>query len=544
MFILAAFRGGRNALLQKIGRLGVTPPILQALTLSSSSIPENSPSDTIVGSIFNLQPSSIATLSDDAGGRFKVVTIAGSRKIAAAAVPTNYEAATSHNITIVETLAGATGNPKPTTLSIAVGNLNDTNPNAFTLNDVTGVVAGSVQTSNAITIAGLGAADTVTAAVSGDASSQLQRNGGAWVSGPIAGVVNTDTIAVRHTAAASGSTIVNTTLTIGTTSDTFSSTTAAATMSAPVLTKTSGAGVNPMTFSEAIPADVYAGYGREIQAASDNGFVTILQDLYDAVTEGQIAGDADDWTTARRISDDVLEALLLSWTGTRYFRMRYFLDLDASTRITSAWSNTITETFSSVALSATNKHANMTVSGAPLLTAQAASFDGAAQLVAADTVKTGGVRMWAFKLTAIDGELGLGIDDGTGNFVAASGVNSPRSGQDNAKGVYLAVWSTGFQIVMNTAGTMVASGSAGAADGWAVNDEYTFVQDDTANTVKIWRTRAGIDRLLGTATGVTQAAMLPFGGGNRNGVTGTFNFGGSPFALAVGNQDSAVGYQS
>jgi hypothetical protein len=313
----------------------------------------------------------------------------------------------------------------------------------------------------------------------------------------------------------------------------------------PFLVKTSGAGASPVTFTETIPNGIVAGYGREIQRASDGPFTTVVQDLYNAVTEGQLAGDPVDWAVdARRLSDDVLEALNLSWAGFGALRVRYFLDIDATTRLYSDWSNVITETFSNVALSAANKQADIALTGVPTLTAQAASWNGSAQMVSADTAKPGGRRMWAVKVTAVDGEIGFGVDDGTGNFATASGVASPRSGQDNAKGLYFAAWSTGFQIVRNTGGTVFASGFGGAADGYAVNDEYTVIQDDDANTVEFWRTRAGVDRLLGTATAVTQATMLPFGGSNRNGATLVFNFGGSAFALAAGNRGGAVGYQS
>jgi hypothetical protein len=217
---LARWGVSRNALATGIAG---APPTLLALALSNSSIPENSGAGTIVGTILNGQGGTFS-LSVDGGGRFTIA----SGKIVATATATDYETATSHSITIVETLAGATGSPKSTVLTIAVANLNDTNPTAFTFTDVTGVSPSAAQTSNTITVAGLGASDSASAAVSGDASSQLQKNGGAWVSGPVT-VVNGDTIAVRHTSSSTAGTVVNTTLTIGTTTDTFSSTTAGGT---------------------------------------------------------------------------------------------------------------------------------------------------------------------------------------------------------------------------------------------------------------------------------------------------------------------------
>jgi hypothetical protein len=191
-------------------------------SLSNNNINENSSAGTVVGSIQNLTAGSSLSLSADGGGRFAISGTA----LVTTATATDYETATSHSITIVETLAGAIGTPKSTTLTIGVVNLNDTNPTAFTFTDVTGVPLATTETSNTITVAGLGASDTATASISGDPTSQLQKNGGAWVSGPVS-VVNTDTLAVRHTSSGSNSVAISTTLTVGTASDTFTSTTTA-----------------------------------------------------------------------------------------------------------------------------------------------------------------------------------------------------------------------------------------------------------------------------------------------------------------------------
>lgn len=105
--------------------------------------------------------------------------------------------------------------------------------NPFTLLDVADVTAGQVQTSNLITVAGLGSGNSLQASISGDESSQMSKNGGAYGAGPVT-VSDGDTLRVRHTASANGSTAVNTTLAIGTTTDTFTSTTAAVASTASV----------------------------------------------------------------------------------------------------------------------------------------------------------------------------------------------------------------------------------------------------------------------------------------------------------------------
>jgi hypothetical protein len=107
---------GRDRVLRSRGAVAAA---LNALTLSANSITENSAAGTVVGAIQNRTAGSTLSLSDDAGGRF---AISGSN-IVAGATATNYETATSHNITIVETLAGAIGTPRSTTLTINVNNV-------------------------------------------------------------------------------------------------------------------------------------------------------------------------------------------------------------------------------------------------------------------------------------------------------------------------------------------------------------------------------------------------------------------------------------
>lgn len=101
----------------------------------------------------------------------------------------------------------------------------DSTPDAFSFTDVTGQSLSTVVASDVETITGLTGSSPVS--LSGSASSEWRKNGGTWTSSP-GTVVNNDTVQVRHTTSASFSTAVNTTLTIGGVSDTFTTTTAAA----------------------------------------------------------------------------------------------------------------------------------------------------------------------------------------------------------------------------------------------------------------------------------------------------------------------------
>ena len=100
----------------------------------------------------------------------------------------------------------------------------DTTPNQFSFTDVTDVAVSTTQTSNTITLSGMDSGATASVSVTGGTYS---KNSGAYTSS--AGTAQDgDTFSVRHTSSASNSTSVNTTLTVDTISDTFTSTTEAA----------------------------------------------------------------------------------------------------------------------------------------------------------------------------------------------------------------------------------------------------------------------------------------------------------------------------
>ncbi len=96
----------------------------------------------------------------------------------------------------------------------------DTTPDPITFTDLTGIALSTLQTSTAITVSGI----TGPAPISIVGGEYELNSSGTWTSS--AGTVaNTDTVRVRHTSAATNSTVVDTTLTIGGVSDTFTSTT-------------------------------------------------------------------------------------------------------------------------------------------------------------------------------------------------------------------------------------------------------------------------------------------------------------------------------
>ena len=91
-------------------------PDLIALTLDADEIVSGSDADTLVGSVVGATSGSTLSLTDDAGGRF----VLDGLDIVAGATPTDYDTATSHNITIRETLADSSNSPRDSVIGIDV----------------------------------------------------------------------------------------------------------------------------------------------------------------------------------------------------------------------------------------------------------------------------------------------------------------------------------------------------------------------------------------------------------------------------------------
>ena len=122
----------------------------------------------------------------------------------------------STSVTTTLTVGGTSGSFVSTTVAPTLA------PNTFTFTDESPVARGLPQTSNLITVAGLSSGYSTSVSVSGGTYS---KNGGAYTSATDNTVVNGDTFRVKHTSSSVVSTAVNTTLTIGGVSDTYTTTT-------------------------------------------------------------------------------------------------------------------------------------------------------------------------------------------------------------------------------------------------------------------------------------------------------------------------------
>ena len=94
-------------------------PVLNALSLSVASVAEDAVAGTLVGAVQGYTPGASIGLVDDAGGRF----VLSGTDIVTGPTGLDYETATSHSITLRETLAEASNSPRDTGLTIAVSDV-------------------------------------------------------------------------------------------------------------------------------------------------------------------------------------------------------------------------------------------------------------------------------------------------------------------------------------------------------------------------------------------------------------------------------------
>ncbi len=152
-------------------------------------------------------------------------TMAASQAFASNGLAQHYMATNTGtgSVTVAFTKSGS-GNPqnRMTGFVIRENGASDTTPDAFTFTDATGAALSSVNTSNAITVAGIDAAAAIS--ITGGTYSI---NGGSYTSS--SGTITVgQTVTVKATASGSYSTAVNAVLTIGGVSDTYTVTTRAA----------------------------------------------------------------------------------------------------------------------------------------------------------------------------------------------------------------------------------------------------------------------------------------------------------------------------
>lgn len=127
--------------------------VLNVLALSSSVISEGSSTGTQIGAVQNATAGSTLSLLDSAGDRFAVLA----NNVVRGDTALDFEAATSHQITIRETLASASNSPRDTVLTISVSNV-------FEQPDLGALALGSAATQGSVVaISGATAGSSITA---------------------------------------------------------------------------------------------------------------------------------------------------------------------------------------------------------------------------------------------------------------------------------------------------------------------------------------------------------------------------------------------
>lgn len=513
-------------------------------TLTGSfSVPENSAVGTIVGTPTGFTTGSNKLLTVNGNGAFAIDPVSGQITVADG-TKIDYETATSISITVRELHPDGINSPNDTVFSVGVINQNDTNPNAFSFTPATGVALGALETSNTITIAGMGAADTCIASLSGDATSRLSKNGGAYVTGPLS-VVNGDTVTVRHTASASYSTTVSTTLTIGTTSATYSSTTLAASgLSALSIAFDTAdgwtTGQNPPAIALTLPVDgsVTIGDWYQIEYANNNAFTGSTLSSWNQITSDDIENSADGpgfdfvWGTPPS-------------SGLTYFRAWAATD-NAGTGKSPA-SNIISDTLSSAGAtviltggiygSGNFDKSKMIVVSSPFYQWVQQGFVGSQTFVRGTkaAIRTQFYTEWllnGWNSNASVSAVWFGFDDrsvdlnrgGVGTIIALPGNASGGPGitfETHKAGTTIRAWCNGSSQTLNL---------TGVTGGFAVGDRIGIESDTTAHTHHVFHIRGATVVDLGTITLTSQipSSVWPIAGskdGNGTAADGSSDCG-------------------
>jgi hypothetical protein len=146
---------------------------LNALSLDADELTENSAEDTAVGAVQDKTSGSTLTLIDTAGGRFKL----SGTNIVAGATPSDYEVATSYEITLRETHPDASNSPRDTVIEVTIlddPDDTDTVPDAFEAGDWS-IAAGDEEADVTISSLPADGGDTIT-------DVEYRLDGGSWVS--------------------------------------------------------------------------------------------------------------------------------------------------------------------------------------------------------------------------------------------------------------------------------------------------------------------------------------------------------------------------
>lgn len=486
------------------GKSGGGVSQLRQLSLSNASTPENSTNGTTVGTIIGGQSGSTFSMTDTAGSRFSLSGTTVSR----GATGLNYEAATSHSVTIRETNASYSNSPRDTVIAIGVTNVFE----AASLGALS-LDADTAQQDIAATINITGATTGSTLSVaSGALPDGLTLNSGARTISGTPTDSGTFAFTLRETLADSANSPRDNSLSIEVAAEgTF--------ITAPDLTLTSGTD-NPPVFDIDIVDDT----------AGEGDFVQLRIDTVDTYDSGDLLEQERillwDGTTFVLADPDTFEPS--NWTiqmtleeGVEYFvSARIHRDLGYDD-LYSLWSDDVsftmdvpvTETLTSWAsTTGANKSTYVTVGGTNNLvfTGPGGGFTGAPCSVRGTQARSTGKRYFELLIGSRGASfIHIGVDDGTDHLGDTGTTNFSRPGRNNTSGVGLkgGLGSSTCEIGFNNSAYETPTwGGTGSADGDRLGCKVDFDNDTVTFYRKLGATWSQIGN---TVTGVTFAALYP-----------------------------------
>lgn len=163
-------------------------------------------------------------IHDSSGGALNQTDAGGSASYSFTfTMPAGAVAGTNHRLYAVARLGGTNGYNHAANFTVSAVAPLDTTPDAFSFVDQTNVQLSTAVTSNTLTITGINSSAAI--AVSGDSTSQYSVGCTGTFTNAAGTISNGETVCVRHTSSAANGISVDTILTVGGVSDTFTSTT-------------------------------------------------------------------------------------------------------------------------------------------------------------------------------------------------------------------------------------------------------------------------------------------------------------------------------
>ena len=297
-----------------------------------------------------------------------------------------------------------------------------------------------------------------------------------------------------------------------------------ATMTAPVLLRTSASGGSPFTYTVTYDNTVFADDIERVQYSSTINFTAILWDATRGLTEAAFNAPflPDDTVDA----DPAWDTAPPTFTGTYYVR-RKVISLDGL--VESNWSNTESNfsIVSAVNINTAATHAIYTISGDLLSFTSTTGFE---QRVGRINGTRTGDRTLELLINALptNAYIGVGYDDGVKNWTGAVTIDSGAGW--NGAAIFASAGGAESYI---SDGTAVSPNNSNSSVLWQVGDRmriritqgtFTGATPNNDAVIRLSRVRAGVETASVTLTGRASTSVINIVFFQRFGAAGTFDF--------------------